>query len=111
MDITAFVAGKRETLLIADHATYRAQLSRQILATRKRLGRTTPKREKERCRLRPPADPDRGARVGACAAYQELARRGREGHYRKREGPDLLQAMEGGEDGGGAGRGAEGGGQ
>jgi len=46
MDITAFVAGKRETLLIADHATYRAQLSRQILATRKRLGRTTPKREK-----------------------------------------------------------------
>jgi signal recognition particle subunit SRP68 len=46
MDITAFIASKRETLLIADHATYRAQLSRQILATRKRLGRTTPKREK-----------------------------------------------------------------
>ena len=46
MDITAFVAGKRETLLIANHATYRSQLSRQIHATRKRLGRTTPKREK-----------------------------------------------------------------
>jgi signal recognition particle subunit SRP68 len=46
MDITTFIASKRETLLIADHATYRAQLSRQILATRKRLGRTTPKREK-----------------------------------------------------------------
>jgi signal recognition particle subunit SRP68 len=46
MDITAFLASKRETLLIADHATYRAQLSRQILAIRKRLGRTTPKREK-----------------------------------------------------------------
>ncbi|KAL1585437.1 hypothetical protein WHR41_05676 [Cladosporium halotolerans] len=46
MDITTFIAGKRETLLIADHATYRAQLSRQILATRKRLGTATPKREK-----------------------------------------------------------------
>lgn len=46
MDITAFVANKRKTLLIADHNTYRAQLSRQILATRKRLGRATPKREK-----------------------------------------------------------------
>jgi signal recognition particle subunit SRP68 len=46
MDITAFIASKRETLLIADHATYRAQLSRQIHATRKRLDRTTPKREK-----------------------------------------------------------------
>lgn len=46
MDITAFIASKRETLLIADHATYRAQLSRQIHASRKRLGRTTPKREK-----------------------------------------------------------------
>lgn len=46
MDITTFLASKREALLIADHATYRAQLSRQILATRKRLGRATPKREK-----------------------------------------------------------------
>lgn len=46
MDITDFVSKHRETLLIADYNTYRAQLSRQILATRKRLGRATNKREK-----------------------------------------------------------------
>lgn len=46
MDITDFISKHRETLLIADYSTYRAQLSRQILATRKRLGRATGKREK-----------------------------------------------------------------
>ncbi|KAK3056730.1 signal recognition particle subunit srp68 [Extremus antarcticus] len=46
MDITSFVSARRETLLIADYNTYRTQLSRQILSTRKRLGRATPKREK-----------------------------------------------------------------
>ncbi|KAK5175608.1 signal recognition particle subunit srp68 [Saxophila tyrrhenica] len=46
MDITDFVSARRETLLIADYNTYRTQLSRQILSTRKRLGRATPKREK-----------------------------------------------------------------
>lgn len=46
MDITQFIATRREALLIGDHNSYRAQLSRQLLATRKRLGRATPKREK-----------------------------------------------------------------
>lgn len=46
MDITAYIHSHRATLLIADHATYRSQLSRQILTLRKRLGRATPKREK-----------------------------------------------------------------
>ncbi|OQO02224.1 hypothetical protein B0A48_11778 [Cryoendolithus antarcticus] len=46
MDITTFLSTKRQALLIADYAAYRSQLSRQILALRKRLGRTTPKREK-----------------------------------------------------------------
>ncbi|OQO07056.1 hypothetical protein B0A48_07622 [Cryoendolithus antarcticus] len=46
MDITTFISTKRQALLIADHTAYRSQLSRQILALRKRLGRTTPKREK-----------------------------------------------------------------
>ncbi|KAF2768262.1 hypothetical protein EJ03DRAFT_375469 [Teratosphaeria nubilosa] len=46
MDITAFVAARRETLLIGDYATYRAQLARQLHALRKRLGLATPKREK-----------------------------------------------------------------
>ncbi|KAK6436053.1 signal recognition particle subunit srp68 [Oleoguttula sp. CCFEE 5521] len=46
MDITSFISTKRQALLIADHTAYRSQLSRQILALRKRLGRTTPKREK-----------------------------------------------------------------
>ena len=46
MEITSFVSKHRETLLIADYNTYRTQLSRQILTTRKRLGRATPRREK-----------------------------------------------------------------
>ncbi|KAF2207759.1 hypothetical protein CERZMDRAFT_50428 [Cercospora zeae-maydis SCOH1-5] len=46
MDITRFVAVHREALLIGDYNTYRAQLSRQILAARRRLGRATNKREK-----------------------------------------------------------------
>ncbi|KAH9826093.1 signal recognition particle 68 kDa protein [Teratosphaeria destructans] len=46
MDITAFVSARRETLLIGDYATYRAQLSRQLHSLRKRLGLATPKREK-----------------------------------------------------------------
>ncbi|CAK3809203.1 related to signal recognition particle 68 kDa [Lecanosticta acicola] len=46
MDITQFVATKREALLIGDYNSYRASLSRQLLATRKRLGRATNKREK-----------------------------------------------------------------
>lgn len=46
MDITQFVASHREALLIGDYNAYRAQLSRQIRASRKRLGRATNKREK-----------------------------------------------------------------
>ncbi|KAK4544611.1 hypothetical protein LTR36_004183 [Oleoguttula mirabilis] len=46
MDITAFIAQRREALLIGDYNTYRAQLSRQLQAARKRLGLATPKREK-----------------------------------------------------------------
>ncbi|KAI5358016.1 Putative signal recognition particle subunit SRP68, SRP68 domain superfamily [Septoria linicola] len=46
MNVTQFVASHREALLIGDYNTYRAQLSRQILAARRRLGRTTNKREK-----------------------------------------------------------------
>jgi len=46
MDITQYIASRREALLIGDYNTYRAQLSRQLLALRKRLGRATPKREK-----------------------------------------------------------------
>jgi signal recognition particle subunit SRP68 len=46
MDITQFVASHREALQVGDHNAYRAQLSRQLLAARKRLGRATHKREK-----------------------------------------------------------------
>ncbi|KAK5121577.1 hypothetical protein LTR85_004749 [Meristemomyces frigidus] len=46
MDITTFISQRREALLIGDYNTYRAQLSRQLQATRKRLGLATPKREK-----------------------------------------------------------------
>lgn len=46
MDITQFIASHREALLVGDYNAYRAQLSRQLLASRKRLGRATPKREK-----------------------------------------------------------------
>nr|POE61081.1 putative u6 snrna-associated sm-like protein lsm4 [Quercus suber] len=41
-----FIATRREALLVGDYNSYRAQLSRQLLASRKRLGRATPKREK-----------------------------------------------------------------
>jgi signal recognition particle subunit SRP68 len=46
MDITQFVATSREALLIGDYNSYRASLSRRLLATRKRLGRATHKKEK-----------------------------------------------------------------
>ncbi|EMC96488.1 hypothetical protein BAUCODRAFT_69954 [Baudoinia panamericana UAMH 10762] len=46
MELTQFIATRREALLVGDYSTYRAQLSRQLLALRKRLGRATPKREK-----------------------------------------------------------------
>jgi len=47
MDITAFAVGRRENaLLIGDYNAYRAQLSRQLLSARRRLGRATPKNAK-----------------------------------------------------------------
>ncbi|KAK5729029.1 signal recognition particle subunit srp68 [Elasticomyces elasticus] len=46
MDITPFIASHREALLIGDYNVYRTQLSRQLLAIRKRLGRATAKKEK-----------------------------------------------------------------
>ncbi|KAG9660099.1 hypothetical protein KCU95_g19658, partial [Aureobasidium melanogenum] len=47
MDITAFTVGNRDAaLLIADYNAYRNQLSRQLLALRKRLGRSTNKGHK-----------------------------------------------------------------
>ncbi|KAK1818865.1 signal recognition particle subunit srp68 [Friedmanniomyces endolithicus] len=46
MDITPFISSHREALLIGDYNVYRTQLSRQLLAVRKRLGRATAKREK-----------------------------------------------------------------
>lgn len=47
MDITTFIITNRNiALLIGDYNTYRSQLSRQLLATRKRLGRVTKKNEK-----------------------------------------------------------------
>lgn len=46
MDITQFVATHREALLVGDYSSYRASLSRQLLSTRRRLGRATAKREK-----------------------------------------------------------------
>ncbi|KAF1992493.1 hypothetical protein K402DRAFT_409251 [Aulographum hederae CBS 113979] len=47
MDITNYVHSNRERALqIGDYATYRSQLSRQVLSVRKRLGRTTPKNAK-----------------------------------------------------------------
>ena len=42
MDITAFTIGNRDAaLLVGDYGAYRKQLSRQLLAVRKRLGRST----------------------------------------------------------------------
>ncbi|KAK0261357.1 hypothetical protein B0A54_03526 [Friedmanniomyces endolithicus] len=46
MDITPSISSHREALLIGDYNVYRTQLSRQLLAVRKRLGRATAKREK-----------------------------------------------------------------
>ncbi|SMY28343.1 unnamed protein product [Zymoseptoria tritici ST99CH_1A5] len=46
MDITQFIATSREALLVGDYNSYRAHLSRRLLATRKRLGRATHKKEK-----------------------------------------------------------------
>jgi len=47
MDITQFIYSRRDTALqLGDYAFYRAQLSRQLASTRKRLGRSTPKNAK-----------------------------------------------------------------
>ncbi|PGH18312.1 hypothetical protein AJ80_04490 [Polytolypa hystricis UAMH7299] len=47
MDITTFVVSHRDNaLLVGDYSTYRAQLSRKLHSTRKRLGQTTPKGKK-----------------------------------------------------------------
>lgn len=47
MEITTFiVSGRDNALLIGDYNTYRSQLSRQLLAVRKRLGRATAKNAK-----------------------------------------------------------------
>jgi len=44
MDITSFVHGNRNrAFLIGDYNSYHSHLTRQLLALRKRLGRTTPK--------------------------------------------------------------------
>ena len=56
MDITAFISTHREALLIGDYNTYHSQLSRQILATRKRVGRATARREKFAPKAVTPAD-------------------------------------------------------
>lgn len=47
MEITSFVHGNRDrAFLVGDYNSYHAQLTRQLLAIRKRLGRTTPKNAK-----------------------------------------------------------------
>lgn len=47
MDITTFTVGNRDAaLLLGDYNAYRKQLSRQLLAVRKRLGRSTAKGQK-----------------------------------------------------------------
>jgi len=47
MDITTFVHGNRNrAFLIGDYNSYHSQLTRQVLALRKKLGRTTPKNAK-----------------------------------------------------------------
>ena len=47
MDITAYVATNRDkAFLVGDYASYKTQLSRQLLNLRRRLGRTTPKNSK-----------------------------------------------------------------
>ncbi|KAF2402051.1 hypothetical protein EJ06DRAFT_491966 [Trichodelitschia bisporula] len=47
MNITEFVVSHRESAFLAgDHGAYRAQLSRQLAAARRKLGRATPKNAK-----------------------------------------------------------------
>ncbi|KAI9824451.1 MAG: hypothetical protein M1832_001986 [Thelocarpon impressellum] len=47
MDITAFIASRRDqALLLGDYNAYRAQLSRRLLTLRKKLGRTSAKGKK-----------------------------------------------------------------
>jgi hypothetical protein len=47
MNITQFVTSRRdEALLLGDHNSYRAQLSRRILTLRRKLGRSTAKNAK-----------------------------------------------------------------
>lgn len=46
MNVTQFIASNREALLIGDYNSYRAQLSRRLLAARKRVGRATHKKDK-----------------------------------------------------------------
>jgi len=47
MDITQFITSRREeALLLGDHNSYRAQLSRRILTLRRKLGRSTAKNAK-----------------------------------------------------------------
>lgn len=53
MDITSFVTSNREkAFLVGDYNSYRSQLSRQLLALRRRLGRTTPKNSKYSAKAR-----------------------------------------------------------
>ncbi|KAL9087297.1 MAG: hypothetical protein Q9159_003717 [Coniocarpon cinnabarinum] len=48
MDISNFIHHNRErAFLVGDYSAYRTQLSRQLLKTRKNLGRTTKKNQKE----------------------------------------------------------------
>lgn len=46
MNVTQFIASNREALLIGDYNSYRAQLSRRLLAARRRVGRATHKKDK-----------------------------------------------------------------
>jgi signal recognition particle subunit SRP68 len=47
MELTQFIVSHREqALLLGDYNAYRAQLSRQILSLRRKLGRTTAKGKK-----------------------------------------------------------------
>jgi len=47
MDITSFVTSNRDkAFLVGNYNSYRSQLSRQLLALRRRLGRATPKNSK-----------------------------------------------------------------
>ncbi|KAK7523474.1 hypothetical protein IWZ03DRAFT_397202 [Phyllosticta citriasiana] len=68
MDITAFVASQRDSaLLLGDYNTYRQQLSRRLLALRKRLGRATPKNAKYSSK-----DPVTAADIGSSHDFVHL---------------------------------------